>query len=209
MSKTALLHGGGLDSTAVFLHLIDSGIDFDCVWCDYGQVAADAEIAHIRAQCVKYGVNLSVSQTDTIRKLNKDSSCMIFSGDHNHTPIVEGRNMALIMNAVLKGYDKIYVGIDKPASGDAWGDASKEFIQTMNDLFSMSFNHRKIEVIAPFIKIDKEDVFKKALGFDKDFFAMSMTCWTPESVARMCGKCKHCKLEVEYKQKLNIGDSHE
>lgn len=202
MSKIALLHGAGLDSTALFLDMIKKGIQFDCLHFDYEHVAADAERENIRDQCKKYNIPLIRQHTSTVSKLNTGLNCMLFSGDHSHTPVVEGRNMALIMEAVAMGYDTIYVGIDKPASGKAWGDASKVFIQTMNDLFTMSFMQREVKVIAPFIDRDKEEVFKDAVAFDPEFFQMSMTCWTPVSSVQGCGKCKHCLLEVEYKAKV-------
>ncbi len=194
--NTVLLHGGGLDSTAVFLYLVSLGIDFDCLSVDYGHVAFKAELEAIAKQCLKYGVPLVQTENTSIKKLNGE--CMLFSGNPEHTPVVSGRNLLLVTTAVEAGYKQIYLGLDKPANNAVpWPDASPEFVNRLNGTLALSFGD--VNVKAPFIDVPKEEVFKNALRFDSSFFDMSMTCWTPTSTGDTCGVCKHCILEKTYR----------
>lgn len=198
-SRPLLLHGGGFDSTSVFLWLTTAGQPFDCMAIDYGHIAADAELAAIYAQCGKYQVPLRVVNSDLIGRANAGISSLLFTGNLADDPIVEGRNLLLVTEAVLAGYSTIYLGIDKPHTGVAWPDASKDFLAALNTVLNLSFNRREIQVIAPFIDVDKTEVYRTALAQDQDFWQMAMSCWAPVN-NKPCGVCKHCVIKPSYKE---------
>lgn len=203
-----LLHGGGLDSTAVLLDLVNRKIIFDVLHINYGQKACESERRAVKKQCKTYNLNFRAWTNSSIssRCVNpgRDNS-QLFTGNLDHDPIVEARNMFFIMDAIILGYSNIYVGIDKPATGKPWPDASHEFVTCTNALLKMSFLQVPKQVIAPFLNTDKITVFEQALARDPQFFSMSATCWTPQPVTNdPCGQCKHCKLETLYKEQLNV-----
>jgi 7-cyano-7-deazaguanine synthase in queuosine biosynthesis len=108
-----LLHGGGLDSTALFLHLVQNNIKFSCHHIDYGQVAADLEYKHIVEQCRKYMIPLSRSYDSIIRALNTAPN-MLF-GDPVDNYYVESRNITLIADTIrlFDSASVIYLGLDR------------------------------------------------------------------------------------------------
>lgn len=188
-----------MDSTAVLLHMVDQGMSFDILHSDYGQIAALAEWLAVYSQGKRWE-RIVISLHRKLKHLSPPDS-QLFSGNREHEPIVEGRNLSLILAAVELGYSDVYVGLDKPASGVAWPDASREFLDTINRVLSLSYLRRKVTVHAPFIDVDKETVFAQAVKRCPDFFDISFTCWTPHG-SKACGLCKHCLLLKQYKEKL-------
>ena len=196
--KSVLLHGGGLDSAAVMLKLRSLSISFDILHFDYGQVACKEErLAILRQTTSEKMITLDLP----LSHLNKNSQ--LFTGNRDHNPIVEGRNILFIMEAARLGYSEIYVGLDKPASGVAWPDASKAFLDCTNNILSMSFLQNKVTVTAPFIYEDKQGVFDWALSVNPKFFETAFTCWTPVN-GQHCGLCKHCTHREIYMRKSNV-----
>lgn len=201
-NKVALLHGAGLDSTAVALYLLKHEVNFDAIHFDYGQIASKFEWETIKRQAEKLKFSAYQESASNLLSVNDVRNSQLFSGNHSHEPIVEGRNLYFIMSAVFLGYKDIYIGIDKPATGNAWPDASENFILNVNNVLQFSFLKSYVKVIAPFINIDKQQVFKESKKLWANFFDGSMTCWTPENF-KECGKCKHCKLKRKYKEECN------
>lgn len=194
MTKIVLLHGGGLDSSAVFIELVASKQDFEVMHVNYGQIASSHELAAVTKQCEKYQVPLSTFHISTVRALNPGPN-KLFDGVSDKA-YIESRNLALILLAHKTFPDaEIWLGFDKPVTGVPFPDCSIDFIKAVESDFG-------IRLRAPFIDIDKDQVCGAALEFDSDFYENSMTCWTPTSKGE-CGECKHCKI----KNKLKLGES--
>jgi 7-cyano-7-deazaguanine synthase in queuosine biosynthesis len=167
-----LLHGGGLDSTALFLRLVAQGKNFHCVHINYGHAASDMEWKNIQYQCRKYGIENLQLQDSVIRALNPQPNKLF--GDQVDNYYVESRNITFITLALrqLVDVDTIYLGLDKPVSGTPLPDCSHEFMQSVQK----SFN---VNIAAPLIDEDKEDFCRSAYEFDSEFFDFAMTCWHP------------------------------
>lgn len=219
-SSTVLLHGGGMDSSAVFLYLRQALVrgvikDFDVLHIDFEHLASSAEKQAIHQQLRMW---LSPSHRPYVRFRRfmgtvpeQAYKTQLFTGNHKDSAIIDGRNLNCVLQAANAGYQTIYMGLDKPATGHAWPDASQEFIDSINKVLGLSYLTSPCKVIAPFIQVPKLSVYREALKQQKDFFDLSMTCWTPAFRIKRstygfsaCGKCKHCKLKKEYKEKLNV-----
>lgn len=203
-----LLMGGGMDSYAVLLYLIHDNTPITCVHVDYGQVSAKSELIACKAQIEyvheKYGVIpefIELCDDNIIHKLNPMGSYLF--GDKEASPELKGRNLILFIKAVgLAGYNgKIYMGLDKPYNG------SKPFKDCTLDYFNEAINlidRPDIEILAPFIKWDKQEVINWASLYDEKFLDRTMSCWNAnvcDGEIKECGICKHCKT----KQELRLG----
>lgn len=183
-----LLHGGGLDSSSLFLHLVKNQVKFVVVHFDYGQVAYKAERAAIQRQCDKYEIRMFTIQNHTIRALNPGPN-KLFDGISDKA-YVESRNLALILHAHSKFEHAIlHMGLDKPVTGVPFPDCSSDFLNAVKGDYG-------IEISAPFIATDKQEICESAYQFDPEFFANTMTCWTPVD-GNECGECKHCKIKLQ------------
>jgi 7-cyano-7-deazaguanine synthase in queuosine biosynthesis len=195
--EAVLMHGGGLDSTAVFLSLVELGDKLCIVNVNYGQRAAAAEWIAVIKQAGKYNIPLLRESFSYIKDMNPQPSVMF--GTSPDSPKINMRNTAMVLIGA-KYANKIYLGLDKPWKDAApWEDASQKFLEIMNRMLAVSIVTRKVEVIAPFITVPKLEVCKQAYEADREFFDLSMTCWTPNS-GEECGVCKHCKIKEEIRE---------
>ena len=83
--------------------------------------------------------------------------------------------------------DKIIIGANKE-EGETFKDNSKEFIESCNNLLNNSVN-KKIEVDAPLIKMDKNEIIKAALKLDAPLEYV-YSCY--KSGSKHCGNCESC-----------------
>lgn len=196
MIEHLLLHGGGLDSTAVFLDLIAKDIPFSVLHLNYGQKAYKMERSCIVRQCVHYQVELLEKTTEHIREVNPSS---LLFGDKDASPILDSRNLVVAIIGSRYG-NNLYMGIEKPFNNaQAWPDCSQSFLDNLNNVFRLSYLTRDVKVIAPFLYMDKIEVCRHAYMFDPDFFEFSESCWTPENNGP-CGTCKHCVIKKKIKE---------
>ena len=77
-------------------------------------------------------------------------------------------------------------------SNSIYPDCRKEFIESMNKTIQLS-SDGKVQVVAPFIDIDKADICK--IGLDlKVPYESTWTCYEGDSIA--CGQCGACVERV-------------
>ena len=88
-----------------------------------------------------------------------------------------------------KGKVDIFVGF-KCEGKEGYPDASKKFVKKMNELSSVGCS-KKIKIISPLIKKDKEDIISlgERLGVN---FKNTFTCYIGKR--KHCGYCLACKL---------------
>lgn len=209
-TMNVLLMGGGMDSYAVLLYLVEKGVKVVCVHVDYGQTSAKAERAACKGQISyvkdKYKVPLDLVELDDkflIYHLNPHGSYLF--GHETASPELKGRNLVLFLRAVcVAGYNgRIYLGLDKPYNG---GEPFKDCVLPFfKDAIKM-IDRPDIEVIAPFINMDKQNVVTWAYHRDSEFLDRTMSCWDArldkyDDVVE-CGVCKHCKTKKELKEGL-------
>jgi len=206
MNKPVLLLGGGLDSTALFLQLIKEGIDFSCVHVDYGQVAHSSEYHHCAILCHRYGVTLHNKKDIIINGLTDES---LLLGDDTDNIEVKARNFTLILHALAIS-KTIYLGLDLPEGGKTpLFDTTSTFLQDTPKALKALCGIDGVSLRAPCIFMYKEDVYREAYDFDKGFFNLSISCFTPASNYSECGVCSKCATKIKYRKMIELSNKEE
>lgn len=208
LNMPVLLSGGGLDSIAYLIIMHNRGIKFATLVVDYGQASFAGELRATQYFCDKYGITILRCISEQIAAYNDTSSCMLWTGNKEHSPFVEGRNISLILKAFE--YSKsVILGFCDPGY-EPFPDANATFIDTVNTMLRHSFSS-SFEASAPFIAIPRKELLYTAYTYDRDLFKASFTCWTPNldehsvnGYTRVleCGTCKHCLLKKEQEKEV-------
>ncbi len=195
MYKNVLLIGGGLDSVA-YLIMLHKSIDA-CLFIDYEQKPSNGEYKACKYFCDKYNIPFIVTTNSQIYKYNK-KPCLLFTGNMDDNPYVEGRNLSLLLTAFEHG-DNIIFGFCDPGY-PPFPDATQEFIENTNKLIKAVFTNKSVN--APYISILRTDLLLFAYIKDQELFDKSVTCWCYDDDNGECGKCRHCKLKKAQKEEI-------
>lgn len=196
MSRGIVLLSGGLDSV-VSLAISKENYDIDlALTFDYSQKSAKKEIEASKKICDYYSVEHKVIKLDWLKKithnaLTGDKELPEGISDSVQAVWVPNRN-GLFLNiagcfADGEGYDYIIIGANKE-EGETFPDNTQEFIERVNAEFKYSAS-REIEVVAPLINLNKNDIVKLALDNDLPL-DMIYSCYALGD--RHCGKCESC-----------------
>ncbi len=202
-SKSAIiLLSGGLDSAASIAKtksIIKMGLFFD-----YGQISAKEEKKAASKIAKYYGFPLKIIKLKWLQEILSNGlsdSEKLFAiknlSDEKElkksmkSVWVPNRN-ALFINvaatyAEALNIDKIIIGANKE-EGKTFKDNSKNFIENCNNLLKYSVN-KKIEVEAPLISMDKNEIIKEALKYDTPLDKI-YSCYRGNK--KHCGKCESC-----------------
>ena len=187
--KTALLLSGGMDSLSLaWWKRPDIAFTFD-----YGQLAAEAEIAASKAICKRLCIQHYVDRVD----------CRAFgSGDMAGTdanrlaPATDWwpfRNQLLItlaaMRAVSLGVSSLWLGTVK--TDNCHGDGTADFIDAINRLTSCQKGG--LQIAAPAIALSTQDLIRLS-ELPPGVLAWAHSCHTA-NVA--CGCCRGCNKYFE------------
>jgi MoaA/NifB/PqqE/SkfB family radical SAM enzyme len=110
---------------------------------------------------------------------------------------ISQRNLLFIVKAMqyaeVVGIKKIYIAVIDPEKEEGrFVDTSPEFIAKMNEVAKLS----GIEILAPFVNMNKWDVFLKSREYGIDLDS-TWSCNFPtqtENGLEECGECGNCKL---------------
>ena len=201
--KTAvILFSGGLDSV-VSITKSDCAIKLGLIF-DYGQVSFKNELQASKKISKYYGFPLKIIELKWLKEIlsnglsNPEKSYKIKDFNNKNelrksmkSVWVPNRN-ALFINIAASfceamEIDKIIIGANKE-EGATFKDNSKEFIKSCNNLLQMSAN-REIEVIAPLISMNKEDIIKEGLKSNAPL-ADIYSCY--KGGKKHCGECESC-----------------
>jgi len=215
--EAIILCSGGLDSVTTAYHVKKSlGYKkINILFFNYEQTGLSAE-RKCAQSCAK---ELNASFQEVILKdmpKSKTSEKKIKRKDLKNTEkesanwYIPGRNNIFLSYALSKAEaiflkeDKmidIFVGF-KSEGKESYPDTTPEFIQAINKVSRIS-TKAKANIIAPFIKKDKEDIItigaKLGVDFNKTF-----SCYTGK--AQHCGYCLSCRLRQEGFYWANILD---
>lgn len=191
---TALLLSGGMDSVAIAAWK-RPGIAFTI---DYGQRAANAEIAASRQVCSDLHIDHEVIQADT---------GTLGSGDMSGRPALAGapasdwwpfRNQLLVtlagMRCVTIGVTELMIG--SVASDEIHADGRAEFYDLLNAL--LAAQEGGLQVIAPALQMTTVELVKIS-GVAPGVLAWAHSCHI-SSVA--CGQCRGCVKHIEVTREL-------
>jgi len=123
----------------------------------------------------------------------------LYQGDEYNTQkknLVEGRNPLFILLAGIYaskvGADTVITGFHKEPRVSPFKDGKTNYFKDINSLFKKTFVH-KMKVIAPFHKLKREEIARRAYKIDKELFSNTTSCYEGGD----CGKCVHCVKKRE------------
>ncbi len=213
--KTVLSLSGGVDSTTLYAYLLNQGHEVSPIGIQYGSKHNLYELDCAADIHFFYGSldNLPVLEMTSIFQQFK--SDLLISGG----PIPEGhyedetmkatvvpcRNM--IFASILAGY-ALSIGADSVALGIHAGDHTIYPDCRLGFYYAMRLaiqeaSDSQVELIAPFLKMDKASIIKKGLAMDVPYH-LTRTCYTDNTDP--CGKCGACVERLEAFDKNNIKD---
>lgn len=153
--------------------LIGRGVDVACLFVDYGQVPAAAELAAARRVSALLGLALSVRRIE--------GSPSRGAGEHF------GRNALLVAAAAFEAGDgptEVVLGIH---DGSGYFDCSPRFVELMNTLLREQSDGR-IALAAPLLHWSKRDVLS---AFASSGLPLEIT-HSCERSDEPCGVCRSC-----------------
>lgn len=195
-SQHVVLYGGGLDSTALLIHLVQSECipveQITLLHINYGQKAYTKEQESALYWSLKYAVNLAEGAVNLAW-----SKASIMEGTDigvvSTTNILELRNPLLLMYAAswaASHYRRstLYIGLHQ--EGDehrAFRDAYDDFISPLNTAIDLACNYQ-VDIKAPFSRMTRNQLVKHHYLLDSDLVDLSYSCYE----ATPCGKCSNC-----------------
>jgi len=209
--KVLMSLSGGMDSAVLLSHLIKLDYQIECVNFFYLSNHNKYENEMAKKIAKFYSVKLTTIDVSSIF-VNFKSNLLggvipegHYQEDSMKLTVIPGRN--LIFSAILSGLaeskniGKIALGIH---SGDhvIYPDARQEFAKSLDTTIYLS-SDKKVEIIAPFINIDKTKICK--IGLENNVpFQLTRTCYANQQYP--CGKCGSCNERLEAFSKNNATD---
>jgi len=212
-NKVVLSLSGGMDSTTVLARLIDEGAEVECFGFEYNSKHSLFEQKAARAIAKFYKVPYSLIDLSTITP-HLQSNLLKTGGnipEGHYTDktmsltVVPGRNIIFLSIlagvAWSRGASRIGIGIHQ---GDhaIYPDCRISFFEAMGSAIREGSN-QKVDLLAPFISIDKAGIVKWGLDHAVPFH-LTRTCYKDQVLA--CGKCGSCVERLEAFEKNNTKD---
>jgi len=186
-----IMLGGGLDSTALLIHLVNEKQNLIGIWFSYGQLADHQERSSVDYFCNKYKVPLKVFNVP----LYDIAESAILRGHGLATSNkLEGRNVIFTMlaatYAVTIGAEELYLGYHLEPPGAPFPDATAEAAEVMQLMLNTAYKTR-LRLLAPFKHLSRTSILRHGYALDEELITQTHTCYadTPGG----CGKCVHCR----------------
>lgn len=194
--KTGLLLSGGMDSLSIaWWKRPDIAFTLD-----YGQLAAEAEIAASQTICRRLNINHEIIQVDCGFLGSGDMAGTVA---HNAAPASDWwpyRNQLLItlsaMRAINFGVTRLWLGTVK--SDSRHRDGGQKFIDVISQL--MSYQEGEIRVEAPAISLSTAELIKVS-GVPSEVLFWAHSCHKA-NVA--CGNCRGCNKYFQTLKELGF-----
>ena len=202
---TVVLLSGGLDSAVLAAHEAQSARVLP-VYVSVGLAWEEAEIAMVDQLLATPAFAGKVDPLARLSFTMRD----VYSPAHwairgvppaYDTPdedvYLAGRNLVLLTKAgVVAAKAKAHRIALGPLAGNPFPDARPAFFAAMSEAMSLGLDHR-IEIAAPFLEWDKQDVIKRGVELDVPF-ALTLSCMNPANgapgaVPQHCGLCSKCR----------------
>ncbi len=201
--KVVVIYSGGMDSFTVLNKALEQGHEVSALSFNYGQRHV-RELDVAAKVCDELSIPHKVVDITSINTLLAGSSLTddieIPEGHYEESSmkstVVPNRNMILLSlaigYAVSEGASAVYYGAH---SGDHAidPDCRPEFVRQMN-VVSQLANYEPIEVVAPYLDVDKNAILADGLRMALDY-SNTWTCYNGRDKA--CGKCGACVERLE------------
>lgn len=193
--KALLLMSGGLDSSSAAYYYTRRGLDFDCLFINYGQRSARMQLRSSKIICEKLNKKLLVADIRKIRELFISDSWL-----KPHEPITH-RNLVIIPIAIAfakeKGYEEIIIASVKE---DCEYEQNRiEIIKELKNLGEIL----KVKVSTPFAGMPKSFLLKLGVSAGLDP-SLTYSCLLGHKYH--CGQCSQCLKRKEAFKSANIQD---
>jgi len=216
--KAVVVCSGGLDSTTLLYHVVNSGYEPIVLTFRYGQKHS-IETSYIVRTCAKLDIPLRIldvptlpgsSLTDRSMEVPKED----YSKESQKSTVVPNRNMVFLSiaasYAIAYGAEKVFYAAhwnDKAV----YADCTQSFVSAVN-VALVAGNRTRIRVEAPFIKMTKAEIVSlgQELGVP---FEDTWSCYDPVTLWKAvgleypdnlemptvvhCGKCGTCRERIE------------
>lgn len=210
--KIILIFSGGMDSTTLLYKLLAEKNEVKTISFNYGQ-RHKLELEKAAETCKKLKIEHKIIDISFIKDLVSNSALTgeievpegHYAAENMKLTVVPNRNMIMasiaIGYAVNEEFDAIALGVH---AGDhqIYPDCREEFIVKLKDI-ALIANFRSIQVLAPFLKIDKGDIAKIGKELQVDY-SSTLTCYKGTEIP--CGKCGSCTERIEAFQKADLID---
>ena len=201
--KSVVIYSGGMDSFTVLHKAIKDGKAVSALTFNYGQRHVK-EIEFAAKVWNELRILHKVVDITAINELLQGSSLTSnieipeghYADETMKSTVVPNRNMILLSLAI--GYavslesHEVYYGAH---SGDhaIYPDCRPEFVEKMNSVSKIA-NYEPVEIITPFLSIDKTEILRIGLNMGLDY-SKTWTCYNGRDKA--CGKCGACVERLE------------
>ena len=217
--KAISVLSGGLDSAVATSIYVDD-YDITAITFDYGQKSFEDELKYSRLLCEYYNMRHEVISLDWLNSISK--STLTDDGEipepsyddlDDYDEALESaksvwipaRNTVFCSIALAYaesiGAKKIIVGWDYEEA-QTFPDNSKEYLEAFNKTI-MYGSYDDIEIVAPLIDMNKEDIVKTGAEYDVPF-ELTYSCY--KGTHTHCGVCESCKRRRRAFRKLKIED---
>jgi len=131
-------------------------------------------------------------------------------GDPTPNTYVPNRNSIFLMIAVSKAESlDIPIIVTGLQAQDQYGyfDTTSIYVKKMNNVLS-EMRKRQVQIIAPFIDINKTKELELLLEMDKNVNLLkhTLTCYNPDNKGNSCGICPSCSERITSFKNLNLID---
>lgn len=213
-----VIHSGGMDSTVLLHKLREERIaPLISLGFNYGQKHATPELDAARRYCLRHDIPRTVINLRNIGE-HLSSSALIgsnpdpiptghYADPNMRATVVPNRNMIMLAIAtgfaINNGARRLYYGAH---AGDhaIYPDCRKDFAAAMTIAIDLChYPDQNVQLIAPFIDIDKTAVAK--IGRGLDFGRYTWSCYKGGAIH--CGACGTCIERREALQNAGITDN--
>lgn len=197
--KSVIIYSGGLDSTVLLHNLAKENSVVEAVSIDYGQ-RHSKELAFAKKNCENLGINFNLVDLSNLNPLFGKSALTDVSVDVPEAQyaseniaitVVPNRNMIMLAVASARAMALNADAVSYAAhSGDhaLYPDCTNEFADAMAKAIRLA-DYAKIELLRPFIEINKAQIVKLGADLGVDF-SNTWSCY--KGGKKHCGKCATC-----------------
>lgn len=202
---------GGLDSSVMTMLLVAKyGAErVSAVSYDYGQKQS-VELEKAFALCNKLGIRHRILDLNVLGDIARPMSANIGGTDVNMPTIqdvlgdpqpptyVPFRNLIMLSMtmslAEVRKASHVFTGLQVHDEYGYW-DTSQRFVDSLNSVAEQNRTH-KVEIIAPFSQLSKQDEINIAIEMDKfELLSNTISCYNPVD-GKSCGTCPTCAERI-------------
>jgi len=214
--KVVVIYSGGMDSFTLLHEVYDEYTDgVHALSFNYGQRHAK-ELDYAKTVTDILGIQHEIVDMANLgNQLLKGSSQTQFNipvpeghyeDENMKLTVVPNRNMIMLSlaigYAISIGAKKVFYGAH---AGDhaIYPDCRPDFVKVMQLVANLA-HYEPIEILAPYLFIDKGDIAIKGKAMNLDY-SLTWTCYNGREKA--CGKCGACQERLEAMSKAGLDDT--